>query len=140
MPTCYLNTDLDLISTVDLTPLVEVFESQGIFPLHLIRGEDGYWSATLETEEQYEDPETNIAAMLSAIENFDEPERSVWESLILCEFNIGYGCGSEPWAFNQGLSNQVLQRVGAVGASLRVTLYPSESLPKCETDNDRQDL
>jgi hypothetical protein len=40
------------------------------------------------------------------------------------EFNIGYDCGREPWAFNQVLSAQLLSRIAAARASLRVTLYP----------------
>ena len=32
---------------------------------------------------------------------------------------------ARPWAFNQGLSSGLLGRVAAVGASLRITLYPS---------------
>jgi hypothetical protein len=130
LQTRYINTDLDLFSTVDLTPLTAAFESQGVFALHVTSREDGCWSAILETDAQYEDPESNIAAILSVIEKFDEPERGVWQSLKLREFNIGYDCGIEPWAFNQGLSNALLQRVAEVGASLRVTSYPSESLHK----------
>lgn len=113
---------------MDLTPLAAAFESQGVVPLHVTLCEDGHWFSILETDEQYEDPESNIAAMLSVIEQFDEPERSIWRVLTLCEFNIGYDCGSEPWAFNQGLSNTLLQRMAKVGTSLRVTLYPPESL------------
>jgi hypothetical protein len=128
LQTRYLNTDLDLVATVDLSPLAAAFESQGVFPLHVTQGEDGRWSAILETNGQYEDPESNIAAMLSVIEQFDEPERNVWQGLTVREFNIGYDCRSEPWAFNQGLSNTILQRITKVGASLRVTLYPPESL------------
>jgi hypothetical protein len=90
--------------------------------------EDSRWSAILETVGQYEDPESNIAAMLSVIEQFDEPECIVWQGLTIREFNIGYNCGSETWAFNQGLSNAILQRITKVGASLRVTLYPPELL------------
>jgi hypothetical protein len=130
LQTRYLNTDLDLSATVDLSLLAAVFESQGVFPLHVTQGEDGCWSTILETDGQYEDPESNIAAMLSVIEQFDEPERTVWQGLTICEFNIGYDCGSEPWAFNQGLSNALIRRVAEVGASLRFTLYPSESLPE----------
>ncbi len=40
------------------------------------------------------------------------------------EFNIGYDCGAEPWAFNQGLSAHLLGRMATAGASLRVTIYP----------------
>ena len=45
---CYLNTDLDLTSSDDLTALAAVFESRGVFPLHVTRGEDGLWYATFE--------------------------------------------------------------------------------------------
>ena len=46
----------------------------------------------------------------------------------LREFNIGYDCGEEPWAFNQGLSAETLRRVAAVKASLRWTLYPDRQV------------
>lgn len=120
----YLNTDLDLVSDDDPTPLASALESGGVFPLHITRGEDGQWYATFETEEQYSEPEANIAAMLAAVESLDASLRSVWAGCSLREFNIGYDCGLEPWAFNQGLSSETLRRMSAAGASLRVTLYP----------------
>jgi hypothetical protein len=121
---CYLNTDLDLISSDDLTALAAVFDSRGVFPLHVTGGEDGRWFATFETLDQLTEPEPNIAAMVAVAESLDEPHRSVWRGCTLREFNIGYDCGVEPWAFNQGLSCGLLARMAAVGASLRFTLYP----------------
>jgi hypothetical protein len=120
----YLNTDLDVTSAHDLTALAVVFKSRGLFPLHVDRGDDGLWYATFETEEEHTEPETNIAAMVAAIESLGEPNRSVWLGCTRREFNIGYDCGAEPWAFNQGLTCELLGRVAAVGASLRFTLYP----------------
>jgi hypothetical protein len=120
----YLNTDLDLVAAVDLTSLVTAFEAQGLFSLHVGQEDDGLWYATLEADEQFDEPEPNIAAMLLVIEQFDQPMQEFWRSLKLREFNIGYDCGSKPWAFNQGMSNLLLQRVAEAGASLRVTLYP----------------
>jgi hypothetical protein len=123
----YLNTDLDLAAAVDLRSLTATFESQGIFPLHVAPVEDDSWRAILETNKPYPDPESNIAAMLSVIEQLEQPELNIWQALTLCEFNIGYDSGSEPWAFNQSLSLELLQRITKVGASLRFTLYPPES-------------
>jgi hypothetical protein len=37
---CYLNTDLDLTSPVDLTELAAIFASQGVRPWHVTRGAD----------------------------------------------------------------------------------------------------
>lgn len=120
----YLNTDLDLTSADDLTALAAAFEAGGVPPLHVTRGEDGLWYACFETGEQHTEPEPNIAAMLAVVESLVKPLRSVWADCSRREFNIGYDCGLEPWAFNQGLSAELLGRMAAAGASLRVTLYP----------------
>lgn len=120
----YLNTDLDLTSADDLTALAAAFQAGGVFPLHVTRGEDGLWYACFETEEQHTEPEPNIAAMLAVVETLAPPFRAVWAGCSRREFNIGYDCGLEPWAYNQGLSAELLGRMAAVGASLRWTLYP----------------
>jgi len=120
----YLNTDLDLRSTDDLTELAAVFKSHRIYPLHVSKGEDGLWHATFEVLDQCTEPEPNIAEMVTAVESFTEPHLSMWRGCTLREFNIGYDCGAEPWAFNQGLSCELLGRMAAIGASLRLTIYP----------------
>jgi hypothetical protein len=120
----YLNTDLDLISPEELTVLAAVFESRSLFPLHVTQRDDGLWYATFETEDQHAEPEPNIAAMVAVVESLAEPHRSIWSACTRREFNVGYDCGPAPWAFNQGLSSGLLGRMAAVGASLRVTLYP----------------
>ena len=128
----YLNTDLVLVSSADLTSLAAVFESRGVPPLYVTQGGDGLWHVTFETEDQYTEPEPNIEMMVGVIEALDERDRSVWLSCIKREFNIGYDCGAEPWAFSQGLSCFLLGRMAALGASLRFTLYPDreEGTPK----------
>ena len=123
---CYLNTDLDLVSSDDLTELGNAFEVAGAFPLHDTQGEDGLWYATLETDEQHTEPDPNISEMLTIIESLAEPLRNLWMNCTRREFNIGYDCGADPWAFNQGLSAELLRRVANVGASIRITLYPDQ--------------
>ena len=122
--TCYRNTDLDLISTDDLTALVGAFDANGVSPLHVTHGDDGRWYATFETTLQHTEPEPNIAAMLDVIESLSETLRPTWDRCTLREFDIGYDCGAEPWGFNQGLSVTLLNRLVQAGASLRITLYP----------------
>jgi hypothetical protein len=123
----YLNTDLDLTSADDLTALAASFEAGGMLPLHVTRGDDGLWYACFETDEQHTEPEPNIAAMLGVVEVLAPNLRSVWAGCSRREFNIGYDCGPEPWAFNQGLSSELLGRMAAAGASLRWTLYPDRA-------------
>lgn len=120
----YLNTDLDVVSLDDLTELGNAFEVGGVFPLHVTRGEDGLWYATFEADEQHTEPDPNISQMLTIIESLAEPLRILWTSCTRREFNIGYDCGAEPWAFNQGLSTELLRRLANAGASIRITLYP----------------
>ena len=119
----YLNTDLDLTSADDLTALATAFEAGGVPPVHVTRGDDGLWYACLETGQQHAEPEPNIAAMLNVVEALAPNLRLVWSGCTR-QFNIGYDCGLEPWAFNQGLSPELLGRIAAAGASLQWTLYP----------------
>ena len=101
----YLNTDLELISETDVSPLVDVFESSGVGLLHLTRG-DNSWHASLETAQQYDDPETTIAQMLTVMESLDDSLRAIWYGCTQREFDIGYEGGQAPRSFKQTLSSQ----------------------------------
>jgi hypothetical protein len=122
----YLNTDLDLASADDLRALAAALDARGLLPLHVARAEDGLWHATFETGEQHEAPESNVAAMIAVVESLAAPLLAAWSGCTRRELNIGYDCGGEPRAFEQGLSNHLLGRVAAAGLSLRITLYAPE--------------
>lgn len=124
---CYLNTDLDVSSATDLNALAVALESKGVLPLHVTRHHSGLWTAPFETGDDHQEPEANILVMLDAIESLTVPNRSAWQNCTRREFNIGYDCGDEPWAFNQGLSRELLGRIAAVGTSLRWTIYPDRN-------------
>ena len=111
---------------MDLTVLALAFEARGLLPLHVTDGEGDLWYATFETIEQYDEPEPNIVSILEVIESLSGPLQLMWFGCIHREFDIGYNCGSQPWAFNQGLSNDLLDRMAKARASLRITLYPLE--------------
>jgi hypothetical protein len=120
----YINTDLDLKSADDLAPLVAAFQAANVFALHVTLGDDGVWVAALETETQYDEPEPNIAALVAVAEALPDELRSAWARCTLRELNIGYDCGAHPWGFTQALAPELLRRVAALGASVRITLYP----------------
>src|SRR5262245_44653153 len=97
---CYLNTDLDLTSVYDLTALAGVFRAQGAFVLHLTRGDDQLWYATIEVLrgcQESRNPESDIAFLLRAVESLPESLQTEWTRCSRREFNIGYDCGSKPW-------------------------------------------
>jgi len=118
---------LDLVAQQSLKALAAAFEARGVFPLHVDLRDDQLWYSTLETEEQFTQPEPNIVALLTAIEALDPQSRNQWAACATREFYIGYDCGDEPWAFNHGLTAPTLARMAALGISLRITLYPAES-------------
>lgn len=121
----YLNTDLDLKSLADLTPLVTGFEAYGWHALYVTQDADGSGFAVLECALCSSEPADTITAMLDGIDALAPELHSLWQQCHLREFNIGYLCGDEPASFQQALSRELLGRIVAVGASLRFTLYPS---------------
>ena len=119
----YINTDLDLVSSEDLSELVAAFEARGVFPLHLSSDPDGYWRTSLECETQYQEPEATIAAMLDVVESLSDHIHLQWQRCSKREFNVGYDCAADAVAHT--LSGVLIARLAAAGASLGITIYPS---------------
>ncbi|MSQ95238.1 MAG: hypothetical protein EXR98_11875 [Gemmataceae bacterium] len=124
----YITTDLDLVASRDLAPLAAALAEKRVFALSVTAHTDGRWYATLENDcdadrERGSEPEKEIVTMLDAVDSLRGVARSIWSKCILREFNIGYECGDEPWAFNNGLTNATLRRMAKVGATLKITIY-----------------
>jgi hypothetical protein len=120
----YLNTDLDLISDGDLTPLATELGVRGLMTLHCARMQDNRWLATLESLAQHAEAADTIADLLVAIEGLPPSFTADWRACNVREFNVGYECGRQPRALTQSLPVALLSRLVDVGASLRVTVYP----------------
>ena len=120
----YLNTDLDLRSAEDLTPLAEALGRAGVRSMD-VNCSDRTWWAMLETTECRENPDATISYMLDAIENMPPDATSIWQNCSSREFNIGYDCGDTPWGFTNAISNHTLMRIANAGASLGITIYPA---------------
>lgn len=120
----YRNTDLCLESKADVAKLVEYFEKHHISTLYgSLKGGDGLWYASFETDTQHTEPEATIAEMLAAVEALPEALRKIWAGCAKREFDIGYDCGAKPSSFDQGLSEKLVTRIAAAGASIRITIY-----------------
>ena len=133
-PIRYLNADLDLVSPTDFDALVRALRDGGVYALDAELAEDGLWHGTFETDDSYDQPDANLNAFLAVVETFMPPLREQWLACTLREFNIGYDCGDEPWAYNHGLSAQTLRRLANAGVSLRITLYPERPDDEGERD------
>lgn len=122
-----LNTDIELISDEDLTALVAAFEAGGLDALRNEIGDDGRCFARFELDGTYEgeyaEPEETIAAMLTVVESVSPTLQAVWNNCSKREIGIGYECGQEPSPFSQALSPELLGRIAALRATLRITIY-----------------
>src|SRR5689334_720055 len=120
----YLNTDLVVAADMSIDILDKAFKDAGLHALGIfppgIRGM-GY-----ETEEQYDAPEHNIMAFLSIIESLDKTALKIWNMCERREFDIGYRGDTKPRSFIQTLSPELLKRIAAVNAGLKITLYATE--------------
>lgn len=140
----YLNTDLDLRSAEDLTPLSAVLEACGLWEIHLKQQEDGSWFAIFSAGCGGAEADQSITALLAVIEALAPEDKAMWSRCTVKEFNLGYQCGTGPRPFTQGLSSEVVARIAAVGASMRITIYPDYAqlgqqatvLEPKETDKD----
>ena len=122
--THYLNTDLDLNSEHDLGAIAKYLGDRG-WSIHFAEQHPhGYWLGVFEHPNGHEvEPEKAIAAMLGVIDDFPQGLRLHWAECSKRDFNIGYQAGAEPHAFEQTISNDLLRRVAAAGASISTTIY-----------------
>lgn len=119
----YITTDLDLRAPVDLAPLTDALNHQGLAAYPHGPRKDGSWSAIINAAKGFQEPDQDIAATLTAIEALDESSRSLWVACSSRDFDIGYDCGDNPRAFYQQLSAATIARMAAAGAGLVITIY-----------------
>ena len=122
----YLNTDLDLVSSSDLTALNAALEARGLLSLHLAQTTGNQWRASFETQTEYAEPDANIAGFCKVLEGLEGSLADDLRTCALREFNIGYECGPEPHSFGGAVSLATLRRIVEAGATLRITLYRPE--------------
>jgi hypothetical protein len=144
--TYYRTTDLVLFSAEDLTGLAAALEARGLRATTRalqIAETSREWFRIAETdrmwvfqagacEVSHDEPESEIAAMLAAVEALDPPARAAWAGCSQRVFDLGYDCGTRPFSVRNDLSAGTLARLAATGGSLRITLYaldPGEMRP-----------
>jgi hypothetical protein len=82
----YRNTDLDLRSAEDLTPLAEAFKSYGMWQNHLIQEEDGNWFAIFEAGCCGAEPDQTITMLLDVIEALAPEYQAIWSRCTVKEW------------------------------------------------------
>lgn len=124
MRTHFLNVDLEIESHHNLQPIVDDF---GDDVRNLYCGEtQGHYLATFELRgASGTDPDSIIYSFCTLIESLDDEAKKLWESAFTKVFDIGYEGGSEPSSYSSEIRVGTIERVALLGASIRVTIYPS---------------
>ena len=135
----YLNTDLDIESVRDLSPVVEEF-GEDVIVLH--HGESrGYDQASFEIASGANlgaDEVINCFCLL--VESLPKEVRDIWDGCCSRILDVGYESGTTPHSFRSEIRASTIQRVAGIGASIVITIYsiPVEKSPAAKTSNDSE--
>ncbi len=127
MTSHYLNSDLLLVSTHELTPLIEALDPLTEV-LHSDRGDDDKWYATIEamgSGEEGGSPQRDIESLISAIQSLGDNVLELFVSCDSREVNIGWQSAPERPEGCMALTPDLLAKLGQLGITLGMTIYPS---------------
>lgn len=121
----FLNLDLELRSSVDLSLLSNYFDE---FASVLFHGKVGNeFRLTVETATgglEGDTPERCSRDMLDLLENLPQDLSMSLEQCIGRSFDYGFESGTERPPVSADLPLEILKRIIALGLSQRITLYP----------------
>lgn len=121
----YLNTDLELQAHKDLTPIVEAMDEDVIV---LYNGKArGHYLATFECVGLVDGPDSIINHFCMFAECLEGTAKELWDDCFTKAFDIGFESGAFPQSYASEIRATTIQRVAALGASIRVTIYPPVS-------------
>ncbi len=126
----YLNLDVELESENDLTPLVEhlgeeifVLCNQQVKTIFYTSFEPKYF------EEGQNNPENHTRHILGLLDKLPDSLREMWNKCSSKIFDFGFDSGFAPCPFHADLSPESLQGISAIGANVRISIYPVEYTP-----------
>ena len=117
----YLNTDLEIESREDLSPIVGYF---GKDVMVLFHGEAmGFRRAVFEIAGLAADADTVINHFCMLAESLPERERAIWNHCSRKICDIGYEGGTHPRAFRSEIRPETVERIAKLGVAIFVTIY-----------------
>ncbi len=124
-PASFLNLDLELESDRDLAPLAEHLSGQ-VFVLYCGNCDDGF-RLSIEpviASALSQDPSACTEHFLRLVATLPPELLSLWRGCMSRVFDYGFDGGLEANPFKTILSSSQLGRIAALGADIRVTVYP----------------
>ena len=127
----FLNVDLELAARGSLAGLLDAW-GERVVVLRDQR-EAGAHSLSLELAADAASAEAAIAGLCALVEALEPAARQLWDGCELREFDAGYDAepGAQPWS--AAIAADALARIAALGATLRITVYPPPATTPSDT-------
>ncbi len=116
----FLNIDLDLESTDDLSPVVHEFERS----CSIMRNEvvDGIHYVSFETGCTEENQ--ILSEYEKAIDGLSSTAKILFKKCRNINFDFGYESGTEPNSFHSPINQRSVKVISRLGGSIVITIYP----------------
>lgn len=122
----FLNVDVEIRDSADLTSLREALEAvdESVHPLYCGEDGDGGWMLSFEVSvESADDPDAVAAACCTVLERLPDEARARWAAAEDRVFDFGYDAIAESRIAQPMLSVGTLSRLADLGARLAVSVY-----------------
>jgi len=137
----FLNVDVDVYSSADLTPLAIAMEAdisvlfvgkvRGRHELHFEISESSHRLKATKSPFRSNPCDGNvdriIQKIVSLIETMPPPARKLWDGAKARKLNIGIQAGQQPHCVEYPIKPETLKRVAKLNANIVTTLYASEN-------------
>ena len=131
MSSIYLNTDLVIVVQDNPSHLLAVLNEKCEL-IHCQKGEDSLWhisanacnSGIVGSDEH--NPTRDVSELLQVIEELNKETKVFLQEAAEFDFNIGWQSSDKHPEGAFSLPNALLRRIATTGATLTVTIYPSE--------------
>ena len=122
----FLNVDLDITSVQKLDPIVDGLKRRVVVLYSGPTGKGRTNLLVLESSRTHKNPDAAIHALCSALERLPPDAMAVWQAATK-EFNIGYDSPNTEHSTSFRVNKESAQRMMALGITLAVTIYRSET-------------
>jgi hypothetical protein len=131
-PASYINLDIDLISSEDLSPLASQLEKNTF----ILRNQqvEGRFYFSFEPLPYTKTPENSAKIVLALLQGLPSELKGLWASASSKVFNFGFESGVAPPPYISELSTETLGQIAELGASIAITIYQHDSSPPEEME------
>jgi hypothetical protein len=122
--TRFLNVDLEVVATFDMTPLLEHFNSTTFTLRDSV--DDGQRTVWMELAPDPKDTDDAIVRYAILVESLPSDIRRLWDECDDRCLNVGIQSGLSPHASAFQISTDAIAKLVAISARLEITVYSAD--------------